>query len=707
MSRYLERLLLLTILLLALGLRLYGLGFSLPYTSHPDEPNVVDHAVATIKTGDWNPHWFIYPSGYHYVQVGVLTLHLLWGTARGLYTSAADLPDSSHIITAAPASYLWARGTTALLGVLTVFLVYLLGRRFAGPAAGLAGALLLALSPMHAEHSHYVTTDVPTAALTLLAVYLAVEVLERGGLGRALLAGMAVGLAGGFKYNGVVALLPLLLAVGLRAARGGELSAAAAGPAGLANEASARAPASSWRAVGPLLLLALVGVVAGYTLACPYTFADLPTFLDDLGYETHIYRFGGEAGVIRVYEVGNLRLPPWMAYAHTVWEENPPVALAYLGGLVLALVRRRRAEMVLVAFVAGYYFFLSSYGSIFARNVLPALPGLAVLGGVFLAEGVRWLMGEVARRWSAGQGPHLARFGPGIVLPLLLGSMTIGPAFGILGADRYMALPTSQAQARAWLDAHVAPGEKVAGELHPVLFARAVYPFTPVDFLSNYPLAAFVNGGYAYIVANSEVYGPEFARVDTFPDYYLALLSGLERVADFPGHTAKLPGPRLTVFRVPAAEPLPQQILEAAAGPGLRLLGLDLGQRRGAGDLAYVQPQGAVAAGQTLALTLYMRADAALPEDYLVAVRLRSAAGEVVSTAEAAPCGGSCPPTGWVPGEVVPLALDLPLAPSLPAGAYRLELQVLRPGTREALPWAPAGPEAGVLLLAEVVVLAR
>jgi hypothetical protein len=729
LSRYLERILLVLILLLALGLRLYGLGFSLPYTSHPDEPNVVDRAVATIKTGDWNPHWFIYPSGYHYLQVGVLTLHLVWGIAQGIYTSPADLPYSSYVITAAPDSYLWARGTTALFGVLTVFLVYLLARRFAGPAAGLSGALLLALSPLHAEHSHYVTTDVPTAALTLLAVYLAVEVLEKGGLGRAFLAGLVVGLAGGFKYNGVVVLLPLLVVVGMRAVAGCRMQDAGSKKRSWEKHSTQRASL--------LLLLALAGVFVGYTLACPYTFADLPTFLEDLGYETHIYRFGGDTGVIRVYEVGNLRLPPWMAYAHALWEENPPVALAYIGGIVLALVRRRRAEMVVLVFVAGYYFFLSSYGSIFVRNILPAMPGLAVLGGIFLADGVHWLVERLQAAWgrflNTGPDPseterlpgprksgkrgvsvplwfqRFATWGSGshVLLALLLGAMTIGPGLGILGADRYMTIPTSQAQARAWLDGHVQPGEKVAGELHPVLFARAPYAFTSVDYLSNYPLAAFVNGGYTYVVANSETYGPEFARADTFPDYYLALLDQLEQVADFPGHTQKLPGPRLTIFRVPSGQLQPQHALEATAGPGLVVLGLDLGRRRGEGDLAFIQALDAVQAGQVLAMTLYLRAEVPLPEDYLVAVRLRDAVGDVVVTAETAPCAGACPMTAWTPGRVVPIALDLPLAPALPAGTYHLELQLLHPGTREAVPFVPAGPDAGVLVLAAIDVLER
>jgi hypothetical protein len=729
LARRIEWLLLVLVLVAALGVRLYGLGFSLPFTIHPDEPNVVDHAVATLKTGDWNPHWFVYPSGYHYLQTGVMAAHLLWGIASGWYASPADLPDSSHVITSAPEAYLWARGTTALFGVLAVFLVYLLGRRLSGPAAGLAGALFLAFSPLHVENSHYVTTDVPTAALTLLAVYLALDVLERGGGGRALLAGLVVGLAGGFKYNAVVAAVPLLLAVGLRAARRGEalpldLSPSRGGAGGeivqpdrpaSKGEAFPLDPsAGREEAVGEVirpsrqargnaspLLLVLLGVVLGYTLACPYTFADLPAFLEDLGYETHIYRFGGEAGVIRTYEVApGVTLPPWQAYAHALWEENPPVALAYLGGVALALVRRRKAEMVLLSFVAAYYLFLASYASIFVRNILPALPGLAVLGGIFVAEGVSWLANRPPWRRP------LARFSP-LLLAIGLVAMLFSPARGILGADAFMSIPTSEVQARDWLDTHLAPGDKVAAELHSLLFARSPYHVTSVEYLSNYPLEVFVNLGYRYVVANSEHYGPEFARESTFPDYYLTLLSQMKRVADFPGDTQKLPGPRLTIFEVPQGELRPQHELSATAGPGLRVLGFDVGHRQEEGELAYVSAARPVRAGDVLGLTLYLQADSALPEDYLVAVRMRNAEGRAVASLEQAPCAGACPPPTWARGQVIADREDMPLAPVLPAGKYRLEVQFLRPGTKEALAIDPAGPEPGVLLLTEIDLLER
>jgi 4-amino-4-deoxy-L-arabinose transferase-like glycosyltransferase len=691
------------ILLLALGVRLHGLGFGLPYTVHPDEPNVVDRAVITIKTGDWNPHWFIYPSGYHYLQVGVLMTHLLWGSARGLYDSPADLPDSSHTITAAPETYLWARGTTALFGVLTVWMVYLVGRRLTsrppgtetgasghhlrrwmGPAAGLAGALLVALSPLHVKHSHYVTTDVPTAALTVLALYLSLEVLDHGGAGRALLAGLTVGAATGFKYNGIVALLPLLLALAMRTVR-----------LRSADEGFFR----------PLLRFfhrdlgfALLGVLIGFAVTCPFAFADLPTFLDDLGYETHIYRFGGEEGVIRTYEVGGRQLPPWMAYAHALFRENPAAALAFLGGSLHALMRRRKQDLLVLSCAWGYFLFLGSYASIFVRNILPALPGLAALGGAFLTSTVVWLAERP--RWR----PRLARLWP-LPLTLLLFAILFGPATRIMAANAHRARPTSQVQALRWLDEHVPPGAKVAAELHPLLFANASYSVTPVDYLSNYPLPAFVQQGYTYVVANSEHYGPEFAEKDTLPDYYANLLERMDPVADFPGHTQDLPGPRLTIYRVPAGDTSPGHPADVTAGPGLRLMGFDVGHRRGQGALSYVAAGTTFRAGDSLGLTLYLQAANPLPADYMVSLRLLNEEERTVAWEERAPCGGACPPTTWVTGEVVLDLEDLPLSPMLPPGTYFLEAQFLHPDTKQPLPLSSPTEKEGTVLLTPISVL--
>ena len=54
------------VLAVALGLRLIGLRYGLPYVYNPDEVSIMSRALAFAK-GDLNPHNFLYPSLYFYV----------------------------------------------------------------------------------------------------------------------------------------------------------------------------------------------------------------------------------------------------------------------------------------------------------------------------------------------------------------------------------------------------------------------------------------------------------------------------------------------------------------------------------------------------------------------------------------------------------------------------------------------------------------
>src|SRR4029079_11012938 len=47
-------------------MRFRGLAFGLPYVPHPDEPAVVNIAQRMLRTGDLDPHHFVYPSLYIY-----------------------------------------------------------------------------------------------------------------------------------------------------------------------------------------------------------------------------------------------------------------------------------------------------------------------------------------------------------------------------------------------------------------------------------------------------------------------------------------------------------------------------------------------------------------------------------------------------------------------------------------------------------------
>jgi Dolichyl-phosphate-mannose-protein mannosyltransferase len=93
-----------------------------------------------------------------------------------------------------------------LLGALTVWLTFVLGRRLAGPLAGLLAATALLASPAFLFQLMWPMSDVPTAAWWLLAILLAI----RGTTWSFAAAGLAAAVAVLTRPNLVVLVVPLL-----------------------------------------------------------------------------------------------------------------------------------------------------------------------------------------------------------------------------------------------------------------------------------------------------------------------------------------------------------------------------------------------------------------------------------------------------------------------------------------------------------------
>jgi hypothetical protein len=75
------------ILAAATGLRLETIEKSLPYPRHIDEPLLTEPAANMLKTGDFNPHFFMYPASPTYLTAIAYT---------GGFVSAATHGDLSH-----------------------------------------------------------------------------------------------------------------------------------------------------------------------------------------------------------------------------------------------------------------------------------------------------------------------------------------------------------------------------------------------------------------------------------------------------------------------------------------------------------------------------------------------------------------------------------------------------------------------------------
>src|SRR5262249_46058370 len=135
-----------------------------PYAVGIDEPIVVDHALRILRTGDWNPHVFNYPTLVIYLQAALDIVRFLFGAVAGEWSSLDGLTMT--------AVYPTGRVGAALIGGTGVWLTYRLGVELGSRPVALLAAALMAVRPMHVRESHFVLTDVPMTALMTLAMWL-------------------------------------------------------------------------------------------------------------------------------------------------------------------------------------------------------------------------------------------------------------------------------------------------------------------------------------------------------------------------------------------------------------------------------------------------------------------------------------------------------------------------------------------------------
>ena len=181
------------ILIVAAVARLWGIHFGLPHlNARPDEGTIVSIAGGMYH-GDLNPHFFNYPALFMTSVAAVLSL----------------VPDPSGTTT----PYMIARYLSAGAGIASVLVLFRIGQRLFGQAAGLASAALLAVAFLHVRDSHFGVTDVPMTFLALVAFFYILRVSESARTRDVIAAGVASGLATSTKYNAALLALPALLAI--------------------------------------------------------------------------------------------------------------------------------------------------------------------------------------------------------------------------------------------------------------------------------------------------------------------------------------------------------------------------------------------------------------------------------------------------------------------------------------------------------------
>lgn len=406
------------LLLVTLGLRLWGIEQGLPYSYNSDEARHFVPKAVQFLAGDWNPHDFLNPPGYSSLLAVVLELWFSSGSG------------AAHALARHPTEvFLVARGVCALLGTLSVWLLYGAGVRLfqrTGPALLAAAIYGTAFLPIF--YSHLALNDVPTLWWVCLALFGVAGVWRRG-LGRDyLVAGAAVGLAGATKDTGGWVLVLLLIAAARAAATG------LAGPV-----ADGKRP---WARAAVLTAAALVT----FSLGNPYWFLDFRGFIDGVGAQASATSGASGPAKLGTAPGGGIRYYLWTFS----WGLGLGPAVASLGGVGLLLWRRRGWLLaLLVPGPVAFIVFMGLQERYFGRWLMPVFPTVALLAGWCGAEVAGWLVGLARPLPPAVAG--------GLVALALLTQSVVS----VIHSDRVLSRPYTTNSARAWMIRHIPEGENV------------------------------------------------------------------------------------------------------------------------------------------------------------------------------------------------------------------------------------------------------
>ncbi|HEX8228610.1 MAG TPA: phospholipid carrier-dependent glycosyltransferase [Chloroflexia bacterium] len=685
--------------LFAFALRWYGISGSLPYVAHPDEPKVIDSAIHIVKSGDLNPNLYIWPSLYIYIQALLLQVHVAWGTLRGYYEGAASLPDVTHIFTLDSSVYIWARTLAAAIGAITIPVLYHVGKEMFNDSrrVGLAAALMLAVSPLHVQYSHFALMDAPLGLMGIFVLWASYRLSRTSSSNRPLLrdplfwqaalAGLLVGVATGTKYNGlylgVVPFIALIMAWRRN-----------------------RSSLSRGRLVGTLVSMGGFAAL-GFLLGEPYMLLDWPAFYNGFTFQVQAYLPAENLGQV----IASIQRHVTDLAASDMHFFMPAMLGAFV---VLANAPVRNRSWLLLIFPVLYLLAMSRFSLTYVRNMIVTLPFLAILSG-YVIDLVAMQLTTLARGYAGRIEDRRVWNGVrwGIVGVVLL-FVTMEPLRISGNYSASMADPDTRNLAWYWMQTKMREGYRFAAELHPWqvqdwpdVLAFDVENPGDTEELTARPPEWYARYGYDYVVLNSNL--KDWQRDATSFAMYQALPVAQRYQGDQEGGNK---GPTMTIISLheqqeePRPAPAAREV-QALIEDFAVLRGFDLSPLSNVDTL--LEPgtasNGATyTPGQAVGLNMYYRAHRdGRPTDsnWQVWIHLVDPATEqTVAQLDVQPLAGMLkqhpiinrephPVRDWHQGELLAGIYNFPLPADLKLGKYRLETGMWVP---------PNGPGATVRL---------
>ncbi|MGI5836289.1 MAG: ArnT family glycosyltransferase [Chloroflexota bacterium] len=498
------------LVVLALGLRIWGIEFGLPYTYHYDEHFYVNTAAKLGAGVINNPP---------YAATGLSNILFLEYAGYFLVGIVLQFFSSAQAFEAAfrndpTAFYLLGRTTSAVLGSITVFALYFLGVALAGRAVGTIAAAFLAVTFLHVRDSHYSVPDVGMGFFVIFAVSIAALGVKHRDRRYIYLASLVGGFAEAMKWTALPVAFSLAWA------------AFVIGHDGKTAYIAKRLQ---------IIVLCSGLFITGFVLGSPQILVNPTPYLNEcLGQ----YR-AGLTGGFDAWQVDTL--PGWLFYGKTMLYGVGPLllALGFVGAMrrsVLAMKTGERMSILLLSFPLSYFLLIGSTQHYFARYALPLIPFIAL----FAAEMVVVTAAYMRTRSS--------QYGLAITVVIAAAAIAQPLAYSVQH-DLLLTREDTREEAKRWIEDNIPSGSSIATDwpthgpplstaARPRPNSSRTYALTEVGGtgLSDHPILWYREQGFDYLIATSYIY--ELSLVNKSKDmarreFYALLDKELKLVKEF------------------------------------------------------------------------------------------------------------------------------------------------------------------------------
>ncbi len=344
-------LLAIAIFLIALGLRIVGIGWGMPnemrnQSLHPDE--TLNMLVADEMAAPWHVGFYNYGTLYFTATKIVMQMGKAYGWVPTGETTAewqylGGLTMSGRVI-------------SATCGAATIAVVFLLLASLTNLLGAITGCFALLIAPGHVVHSRFATSDITAVLLIAIAAFMIWRILhvpEEQRVKNAALFGLVAGMAAGTKYTGALLILSGLWAL-WSVDRGQFVRGSCA--------------------IG-------IGAIVGFLLATPGVIAQFSLFRRDFLYEI--------AHTAEGHGIVFANTPSGFAYhlVNLVAAFGMVALVLAVIGLGVAVFKREKWAIPFVIFCVAYFIVIGRAEVKFLRYVFPLLP--------FLAVGFGYLVGQI------------------------------------------------------------------------------------------------------------------------------------------------------------------------------------------------------------------------------------------------------------------------------------------------------------------------